>query len=75
MWIITACVLAATILIADSASKMTTLLALEIFIGFIVPCWKFVSQSRKRLLRGGWDIPNSASMYLEYELHNGKKHD
>jgi hypothetical protein len=54
---------------------MMTLLALEIFIGFIVPCWKFVSQSRKRLLRGGWDIPNSASMYLEYELHNGKKHD
>ena len=75
MWIITASVLAATLLIMDSASKVMVLLALELFIGFIVPCWKFVAQSQKRLLRGGWDVPNATSMHLDYEFHHGKKHD
>jgi hypothetical protein len=75
MWIITASVLAATLLIMESASKVVVLLAIEFFIGFVVPCWKFVAQSRKRLLRGGWDIPNSASMHLDYEFQHMKKHN
>lgn len=59
----------------DSARKVMVLLAIELFIGFFIPCWKFVAQSRKRLLRGGWDIPNASSMHLDYEFHDVKKHN
>lgn len=74
MWIITASVLVSTLLLMSSAHRMVLLTAV-VLLGLIVPCWKYVVQSQKRLLRGPWDIPSVASMRLDYGNRLAEKDD
>lgn len=65
---ITSAVFVSTMLLLGDALERLLLSSVVVAVGLAIPCWKFVAQTHKVLLRGPWDIPKPDSMQLGYQV-------
>jgi hypothetical protein len=69
VWVITALLVLATIpLMLDDPVLVSWFLGISLTMGLLIPAWKFRFLSTKIHLPGPWDIPNAATMQLEFRL-------
>lgn len=66
LWIVTIALALATVLLINSPVERSLFVGSVLFLGLLIPCWKYVAQQNKILLRGTWDIPSAATMKLDY---------
>lgn len=65
MWLVTAAVVAAVVSLLEQPRQIVLFSATLVAICLVVPCWKYVLQRHKVLIRGPWDIPSVSKMQLD----------
>lgn len=75
LWLITAAIFVATALLLDSIEEVLLLVGILLLVGMIIPCWKYITQTEKRLVRGPWDIPRLNTMQLDYRIQTAAAAD
>jgi len=65
LWLVTGGVVAATLVLLQQPRQIALVSLTLLMIFLVVPCWKYVLQHHKVLVRGPWDIPTVSKMKLD----------